>query len=40
LLDRVSLYLPFIVDEADKWREWVKALSQNLASIDTQIIQC
>lgn len=25
LLDRVSLYLPFLVDEADKWREWIKS---------------
>ena len=29
LLDRVSLYLPFIVDEADKWREWVRAFKSS-----------
>jgi len=25
VLDRVSLYLPFLLDEADKWRAWVRA---------------
>ncbi|MCI0478068.1 MAG: LLM class flavin-dependent oxidoreductase, partial [Anaerolineales bacterium] len=25
VLDRVSLYLPFLVDDADKWRAWVNA---------------
>ncbi|MBM3127145.1 MAG: TIGR03617 family F420-dependent LLM class oxidoreductase [Chloroflexi bacterium] len=25
VLDRVALYLPFLIDEADKWRVWVRA---------------
>jgi hypothetical protein len=28
VLDRVALYLPFLVDEADKWRVWVRALQR------------